>query len=57
MTEIEKVIQKTGPPEFKRLQIAQCIYKFFITEAGDMIIIAKLKQIKNAILRDRLPNY
>ena len=43
-----------APPEFKRLQIAQCIYKFFITEAGDTIIIAKLKQIKNAILLDIL---
>ena len=42
------------PPEFKGLQIAQCIYKFFITEAGDTIIIAKLKQIKNAILLDIL---
>jgi len=35
-----------APPEFKGLQIAQCIYKFFITEAGDMIIIAKFRNRK-----------
>jgi hypothetical protein len=34
-------MQKMAPPEFKRLQITPCIYKFFIMEAGDTMEIAK----------------
>jgi len=52
--EIKRVIQKMAPPEYKRIQTTPSIFRFFIMEVGDTIIIAKQKQIRNAILVIRL---
>jgi hypothetical protein len=47
--EIKKVIRKMALPEHRGIQTTPSIFRFFIMEVGDMIIIAKQKQIRNAI--------
>lgn len=50
MIEAKRVIQKTVQPEYRRIQITHCIYKYSIMAVGDTTATAKQKQIKNATL-------